>query len=410
MILYSVYFVLLSMFLLDIGSYFDSVFKVMGVGVGMRTAAIQCATLIVVGLIIVNRRADKVVWRELLVIMGVWAPILLYLALRVDSDNSYSELKFAKIVAIAFLGTATVTITYLCDARTFTQLLPIVIIVLSVLLGVEALMHPQQFKYRSEIDRMTIEGMNPIWLARSFAIAGACLFLFSTQSNIVKLLGIILVIIGILPTGSRGPLISLILTLSVWFVVQSDRARVRLVITTVAASVLVILAFLFAGDRIETAVNSYFSRGQHQGFVEESGRPQLFSMAANDFLSAPIVGVGLGAFGKSSGHFSKTFPGKRSSKQGLYPHNIVLEILAEVGVLGMILTVIAMRPGKWLVDLRNPYFYLFLLTFLFSMSSGDITANIGVIIFGTLARLTSQYSLSEAIQIDYEMPKVESIT
>lgn len=397
------------MFLLEIGPYFDSAFMAIGVGVGMRTLVIQGAALIIVGSILVTRSADKAVWRELLVMVAVWAPFLLYIALRVDSGNLYSELKFGKILMISFLSTITVTIAYLCDSRIFLRLLPIVIIVLSLVLGLQALMHPQQFMYRGDIERMTIDGMNPIWLARSFALAGVCLFLFPTQSNIVKLLGLTLVIAGILPTGSRGPLLSLIMTLVVWSVVRSGRVGGRAVIVVVVAGVLVISAFLFAGDDIETTLNSYFSRGQHQGFVEESGRPQIFSLAANDFLSAPVVGVGLGVFGRSSGHFSKDLFGKTSSKQGLHPHNIVLEILTELGMLGMILAVIALRPGKWLLDLRNPYFYPFLLTVAFSMSSGDITTNTGVIIFGTLARLTSQYSFRELIQIDYEMPKVELI-
>ena len=410
MILYSIYFVLLSIFLLDMGSYFDSAFLAIGVGMGMRTVVIQGLALIVAGLILFSRGIDRIVWRELLGVLVVWTPFILYLAFRVDDHSAYSELKFLKIIAMGFLCVLTVTMTYLCDARTFLHALPIVIIILSVLLGIEAFMHPQQFKYRSDIDRLTLEGMNPIWLARSFAIAGVCLFLLPLRNNMARFLGLGLVVLGILPTGSRGPLISLILTLAVWYAIRSDGAGVRLVITAAVAGVVAISVMLFTEGHIETAVNSYLSRGQNQGFVEESGRPQLFRLATNDFLSSPVVGIGLGAFGRSSGYVSKAFHGRSSSKQGFYPHNIVLEILSELGALGMVLAVIAMRPGKWLLNVRNPYFYLFLLAFLFSMSSGDLNGNIGVIVFATVARLTSEYQFMDEATVDSELPEMDPVT
>lgn len=75
----------------------------------------------------------------------------------------------------------------------------------------------------------------------------------------------------------------------------------------------------------------------------------------------------------------------------------------------MILATVAMRPGKWLLDLKNPYFYPFLLTFFYSMTSGDINANTGVMIFGTLARLTSHYPEPEETSVDSEMPRGDAI-
>lgn len=407
-ILYPTYFVLLSVFLLNVGSYFDYAFSSIGVGVGTRTMVIQAAMLIVVGLIVVSRGADKMAWKELLAMVTVWAPFLLYIAFRVDSENPYSELKFAKVLAISFLCAITVTVTYLCDARAFLWAFPIVIIALSAVLGVEAVMHPQQFKYRTVIDRLTVEGMNPIWLARSFALAGACLFLLPLRNRTFKFIGLALVVAGILPTGSRGPLISLILTLTVWIVSVSGVARIRLAIATASIGVLAVSALLFAGDQIETAMNAYLSRGQNQGFVEESGRPQLFELAMNDFLSSPVVGVGLGEYGESAVRGTKA-SSWNSSTQGYYPHNIILELLAELGVLGVILAAVAMRPGKWLLALKNPYFYPFLLTFFYSMTSGDINANTGVIIFGVLARLTFHYPALDESVTELEVPRMDAM-
>lgn len=401
MILYFTYCVLLSVFVLNIGSYLDALFSAIGVGVGARTAVVGSAALVTVGLIAISRGIHKLVWRELLMALAVWGPFLFYLALRVDSGNSYAEVKFVKIITISFLCVATITVAYLCDARTFLRVLPIVIIILSVLLGVEALLHPQQFRYRSVIERMTVEGMNPVWLARDFALAGVCLFLLPGKKNLVKLFGLAFVVVGILPTGSRGPLISLIVTLAVWFVTQSDRARVRLIAAVVCAGIAAVGGLLFAGDRIESTINSYLSRDQDQGLLEESGRPQLFRIAMDEFLSSPVVGVGLGAYGESV--IGSSTSHTTQSGKGNYPHNIILEILAELGVLGGILASIAMRPGRWMFNLRNPYVYPFVLTFLYSMSSGDINANTGVFIFGTLARLTTLYPSMEEVPFNAEL-------
>ncbi len=401
MILYFIYCVLVSVFLLNIGSYLDFSFSAIGVGVGARTAVVGIAALVIVGLIVISRGIPKLVWRELLIALAVWGPFLVFLALRVDSSNSYSELKFVKIITISFLCVATMTVAYVCDARAILRMLPIVIIIVSLLLGIEALLHPQQFKYRSVIERMTVEGMNPIWLARDFALAGVCLFLLPVKKNLVKLLGLALVVIGILPTGSRGPLISLIVTLTVWLVTQSDKVRGRLIAAVVCVGVLAVGGLLFDGDRLENTINSYLLRGQNHGLLEESGRPQLFKIAMDEFLSSPIVGVGLGEYGKSVMRGS-TIQVMQPEKGNYYPHNIILEILAELGVLGGILAIIAMRPGKWMFNVENPYFYPFLLTLLYSMSSGDINANTGVFVFGTLARLTTQYPVMEETPFNAE--------
>jgi O-antigen ligase len=213
---------------------------------------------------------------------------------------------------------------------------------------------------------------------------------------------------GIIPTGSRGPLISLIVTLSMWFMIQSKKSGFRVLATIASGAALTISMLLFFGDRLDTVVNTYFSRGQSVGLLEESGRPQLFNRAMLDFYSSPVVGVGLGAFGASSTRNSQGYSGKLS-KQGSYPHNIVMELLSELGVIGLILFAIVLRPGKWLLGIRNPYFYLFLLMFLFSMSSGDINANVGVIIFGTLARLTFKYPVMNESPILPASPAMEIV-
>jgi O-antigen ligase len=107
----------------------------------------------------------------------------------------------------------------------------------------------------------------------------------------------------------------------------------------------------------------------------------LFRHAFQEFLSAPVFGVGLGQFGRADLAIAY------QSNFGSYPHNIVLEILSSTGIVGMILFVMVLRPGRWMLHITTPYSILFLLSGLFAMTSGDVVANSGVIIFGVLARL-----------------------
>lgn len=122
----------------------------------------------------------------------------------------------------------------------------------------------------------------------------------------------------------------------------------------------------------------------------ESGRLQGVMTALEEFSFAPMLGRGLGKYGTVAGIERKYITPQKVV--AVYPHNVPVEILAELGLIGFVLFLIALRPGKWMFDLSNRYVYFFFLSFLFSLTSGDMTANSGLFIFSLISKLASEPS------------------
>lgn len=386
MILYFTYFFLSAMFVLSTSSYFLFLFNLLHVPSGGRTVVIQVASLTVTALIVMLNRSSRFIVKELGSLLVIWVPFLLYLVSRTDFADAYAVIKFGKILTIHFLCAITITTVYLANTTAFNKYFYPSMIILSALLGIEAVVNPQVFHYRSVVERLTIEDVNPIWLARTFAIAALCLAMLPSKRRIFKAAGIVLCIVGILATGSRGPLISLGLVLVAYFLVGRRGANIRRSVKVGVAIAVVTAMIAAAGVGLTNFATRYFERGQRIDMVDESGRPMLFAKAISEFAGAPLLGVGLGKYGEGS----IPIRGNRTN-QGIYPHNILLEMLAETGLIGLSLYVWGLRPGRWLAARRNPYNYLFYLCLLFSMTSGDMSSNVGVTLFAVLARISHRY-------------------
>lgn len=173
-----------------------------------------------------------------------------------------------------------------------------------------------------------------------------------------------LVAVALLAAGSRGPLVGLVVALAVLLLLSvqepSARRRVLLVISGLALAV-IFVPQLVPGQNIGRAL-SIFS-GTSEG-VSTNGRSELWSHAWELFNAHPLVGVGTGGFG-----FFEPVE--------LYPHNILLEVGAELGIVGVVLvlgTVIASS-----VQLRRAW----------AGSSGDDRAQAGLVIALLAADLTN---------------------
>jgi len=102
-------------------------------------------------------------------------------------------------------------------------------------------------------------------------------------------------------------------------------------------------------------------------------RRKRFVDAWRIWLTAPILGAGAGSF-------AYFYP---ADQLRVYPHNMVLEILSELGPVGFLLwlglLLMAFRPfikaGKWRVALSTIAIGFFLFTFINAMVSGDLASN-----------------------------------
>ncbi len=214
--------------------------------------------------------------------------------------------------------------------------------------------------------RMTIFGLNPIWLARDLGISIlAALSIF--KNRILRFSSITILTIGIILTRSRGPLIALVIIL---FIVYSYKLLISKKYKQLAPSLIVIsllVIFLIVG----VGMADYFIRGG-ASFLEEgnvSSRIGLYQAAWSDFLESPILGKGMGSY-FHHGHS--------------YPHNIILELLAETGLIGFVLFIIALRP-KNMFNSKNVFSVYMLFALITSLFSGDLEKNSFLMIFSILS-------------------------
>jgi O-antigen ligase len=386
-ILFSVYITLLAMLIFSLSPLFSSLFEIISVPTGMKTVLVQALGLVAASAIYLTRSNHKQLTKELKLVFMVWVPLLLYTAMRTDFSDSYAVLKFGKLFFIPFLSVLTITTVYLSGRRRFNRYFFSVLVALSMLQLIEALMNPTVTLYASTLERMTVEGVNPIWLARTFVTAALCCLVLPIKSHLVKVSGAVVFILAVLPTGSRGPLLAGLVGIALYlWVYYRDRAYFMLKLAGVCVVLAVVLSVSLA-DYIPN-IQSYMSRDSGKGVFQESGRDQLFANALDDYMSAPVLGVGFGKYRRSEESKTSIIIER---KKGYYPHNMILEILAELGTVGLVLLLVALRPDKWWFKVENVYQILFIVYLIFAMTSGNIVANSGVMIFGALARLAYRY-------------------
>ena len=193
------------------------------------------------------------------------------------------------------------------------------------------------------------------------------------RKNITKAVSIVLAL-GVVSTGSRGGLITMILAFLVYTASITQKIRIILIAT--------VLSVFFVFNYLDSD-NKFFNLLDHR--VEESfqdkagGRLPIWTIALQSFLDKPVFGHGyrnfryefrnyIGAAELDSDSESKLY-----SRRTLGTHNTYLEVLTEVGLLGLILFVgfqirLLRRLGKLNINQLPKRLVLALFAVLFSCS------------------------------------------
>ena len=183
---------------------------------------------------------------------------------------------------------------------------------------------------------------NPIWVGRTAAIGvliSLALILggFSRRASWVGYVSLPFLIVALLASGSRGPVVALLVALVVLvaLVMQNRALRRRLVQIAVGVAVAAVVAALIVpSSAVDRSASFLFG---NTSALSSNGRTQLWGEALSLFYGHFWTGVGTGGFAEHAptGIF--------------YPHNIVLEAAAELGVLGVAVLVaflfLALRTG-----------------------------------------------------------------
>ncbi|MHA1285166.1 MAG: O-antigen ligase family protein [Promethearchaeota archaeon] len=242
--------------------------------------------------------------------------------------------------------------------------------------------------YAYSTHRMTIEGGNPIWVARTVLLfVSICLLVIN--SIILKIFLAFLGIITAFMAQSKGPLLSVFIAITFYYLkkylkkTNDYKHSIILIIKAfiLITIILIIITFLF--NNISILKNSrlfvIFDIKKIFSDINVLDRIVRIIRAINIYFKNILFGAGLGGFSKFD---------TRS-----YPHNIILEIACELGSVGLIVWSIAIFLTYKLAYTDNFLFFLFTQSFFYSFFSGDLGFNYEYIIFSflTFALVDNRY-------------------
>lgn len=233
--------------------------------------------------------------------------------------------------------------------------------------------------------RMTLPGTNPIWLSRIAALAIAASILNFILFPKIRSYIISGIVVGasayvIVATGSRGPVMALIVAIICGIVLSSlskknfGRFAKNIIISIIVIVALLIPSFIFP-DLPTRYVDILKDSSTITFDTNIINRLESFQRAIAVFFEAPVIGSGAGGYS----NFDRD-----------YPHNLILEVLAEWGIIGMILfsgVIIFLLKG---IALHGKYAMfnvtLFISAFAFALVSGDLSSNYEWLVVGAALR------------------------
>lgn len=254
----------------------------------------------------------------------------------------------------------------------------------------------------------TDDNTNPIAIARTIGIGttllGVTSLIKSNTSVISRLFSIPLIlgmILMIILTGSRGPLIATLVSIfTILFLVEKGvfhRVFLLLKIITTASLFFTLIVFTpweRLGDSGSTRILYYVSSlGEN---TSDQERIYRFRQAWQSFIESNGIGVGTGGFARFYGYEGNE-----------YPHNLILEVACEQGILGLSLLVLLIffpLSGLFSVSVTGDSLYrigiLGIWPFALSNAfvSGDIATNYVLWISGGMVWLLSPYIRADSSQ------------
>ena len=191
--------------------------------------------------------------------------------------------------------------------------------------------------------RLEAFGANPIWTARMMVAAGLITLWLPEVSYRLKIPVAGMFLTGAVLTGSRGPMLGFALAVLLAILGRAVLAREHGRVGTwlaLLAAVSLAIGFGYLGLRAiatrqaETNPESPIARvfadtSAAQG--SSSTRLTLYEISFGEFKESPFFGVGLGGLEQSL-----------ITEGEIYSHNLLLEVAAETGVVGLLIHVISM--------------------------------------------------------------------
>jgi len=257
------------------------------------------------------------------------------------------------------------------------------------------------------------DGSQEVWFLRQIGLSralGIGLVYFVVTAEWKKRSATVMPLLVVLASfmvmlNQRGPVVFAVLTVAFYLVAKYRRDVLRL-FWICWGGVLIILAVVFMAF-LSQSFESFLTHGHKMKLADAAknrfGVYEPTAKIITSDLQSVIIGVGLGNWGKE---YVKRFVGKqddlavkmRTEKRFyIYPHNIFLEILSELGLIGLTLFIFLFYPFKRLFNLSEKYNMLVLLGLLYALVSHDLPQNPALMIFNVLS-IVSFKSVSSILE------------
>ena len=238
--------------------------------------------------------------------------------------------------------------------------------------------------------RLSLVG-NPIGVGRIFSVLSliSIICIFYEKNKYKKMFYILSTILGLIitiSTNSRGPFFALIISILIYLFFFTKLNMKKIVYGLILISLLFIIIFSLLPESLISRYKLFWNKEVHISekqasvFSTTKIREHFLNQSINHLKNNPekvILGIGVGGFSYIS-----------ANREGrLYPHNIFMEIILELGLIGLILFVL---PFLFLLNdflitknkINNEenrqiilWIMLIILFFLNAQVSGDINDN-----------------------------------
>lgn len=252
---------------------------------------------------------------------------LSYFMFRTGSESAYRKIAYAPLlVVLPYFG-----IRFLTSEERIKRFFSYCVLVAAILIipALYELFFNPVFagSGRFSMYMFPKHGSNPILFGITFATLLIILFVWGLEQRKLKFKYLFLMVPAVfllLRSGSRGAVISLLVAM-LFYLLVVGRLRFK---TKVYAAIL--LAFLIVGayniipeSTVEFYQYTFTPEAREAPVSSVYQRITMWKEAINDFKANPVLGVGIG-----------------NSVGGIgYPHNILLEVAAELGVFGLLIII-----------------------------------------------------------------------
>ncbi len=226
-------------------------------------------------------------------------------------------------------------------------------------------------KLGGSVERLSVLGGGPIIFAR-WMIIGSIIIFFLKNKNIKNFLLITLLILLSIAAGSRGPIFSLLFTIFIFLLLNFQKILFRLLV----------ILFLIGGILLIIDASFILDIGKADRLITRDSTSKnvrmKFANRSLELIALYPMGVGIGNWQE---YCNKTQPYHLLRHE--YPHNLILEVFAELGILGGVILLILIVKALYFTFFRmlkyshqnsiyELFFYLQVFLLINSMFSGSL--------------------------------------